>query len=90
MRVVDTETWLCGPARPGGGAAWKPTRGSDGQCGFGAVARTAERLISGGFLKVAGTVPAEPGYYVAADEISEVDGSAVLLRVERDELLPVR
>jgi len=46
--------------------------------------------MSGGFLKVVGTVPAETGYYVTADEISEVDGSAVLLGVERDELLPVR
>lgn len=50
-------------------------------------AGAADRLMSGGYLKVLGTGVRGVDCYVAADQILQVDDLAVLLKVGQDQLV---
>ncbi|SNY25547.1 hypothetical protein [Paractinoplanes atraurantiacus] len=69
-----------------------PSRDADWAAGafseqaFELADRQAERLMSGGYLKVLGSGVHGVDRYVAADQIAEVDDDTVVLRVGRDVL----
>ncbi|GIF01221.1 hypothetical protein [Paractinoplanes rishiriensis] len=91
MRVLDVEGEIVGRVTHVATGDRPATHGWAVQA-FGAEASAvtcgpAERLMSGGFLKVFGTGLHGVDSYVAADQISEVDDLTVLLRVGRDELI---
>jgi hypothetical protein len=50
------------------------------------VGELAERLLRKGFLKVDDRGVLDRDYYVEADQIADVEGNVVRLKVDRDEL----
>lgn len=97
MRVVDAEGDTVGTVthvttgdNPAGGGlsrrkGWTAEVFAEGAPDV--VDGQADRLMSGGYLKVIGTGVHGVDRYVAADEISEVDDPTVILKVGRDQLM---